>query len=90
MVDKSPIAKFIDSVGLDKKKVSKLGTKAELKVEQGKILKLQAFDSSYFWGKNHFEDYEISFSNHRCDDCPTLENPLIGAVKLTKNFNIDK
>ena len=37
------------------KKVSKLGTKAELKVKQEKTIKLKAFGSSYFWGKNHFE-----------------------------------
>ena len=30
--------------------------KAELKVEQHKILKLQAFDWSYFWGESHFEE----------------------------------
>ena len=33
-----------------------MGTKVELKVEQDKITKLQAFDSSYFRGKSHFED----------------------------------
>ena len=38
------------------KKVAALATKAELKAEQDEILKLQAFDSSYFRGKNHFED----------------------------------
>ena len=32
-----------------------LVTKAELKAEQDKILKLQVFDSSYFWGKSRFE-----------------------------------
>ena len=37
------------------KKVATLATKAELKSEQDKI-KLQAFDSSYFRGKNHFEN----------------------------------
>ena len=34
----------------------KLAIKAKLKAEQDKITKLQAFDSSYFRGKNHFED----------------------------------
>ena len=38
------------------KKVATLGTKAELKAEKDKIIKLQASDSSYFCGKNHFED----------------------------------
>ena len=37
-------------------KVATLATKAELKAEQDKIIKLQAFDSSYFCGKSHFED----------------------------------
>ena len=36
------------------KKVATLVTKAELKVEQDKMIKLQAFDSSYFPGKSHF------------------------------------
>ena len=33
-----------------------LATKAELKEEEGKIVKLQAFYSNYFRGKCHFED----------------------------------
>ena len=33
-----------------------LATKAELKTEQDKLLKLQAFDSSPFRGKSHFEE----------------------------------
>ena len=32
----------------------------------------------------------MSFSNHRYDDYPTIENCLFGAVKLTKNADIDK
>ena len=38
------------------KKVATLSTKVELKAEQDKIVKLQAFASSYFSGKSHFED----------------------------------
>ena len=38
------------------KKVAALETKVALKAEQDKIMKLQAFDSSYFQGKSHFED----------------------------------
>ena len=38
------------------KKVATLGTKAELKAEKDEIIKLQASDSSYFRGKNYFED----------------------------------
>ena len=37
------------------KKVATLATKAESKAEQGKLIKLQAFDSNYFCGKSHFE-----------------------------------
>ena len=33
-----------------------LASKAELKAEQDKITKLQAFDPTYFYGKSHFED----------------------------------
>ena len=40
------------------KKVATLATKAklELKAEQDKTIKLQAFDSSYFCGKSDFKD----------------------------------
>ena len=55
LVDKSDISGFIDSSGLDKK-LPTLATKADLKAEQDKIVKLQVFDSSYFCGKIHFED----------------------------------
>ena len=37
-------------------KLAPLATKVELKAEQDKIMKLQAFDSSYFHGQTHFED----------------------------------
>ena len=56
LVDKSVIGGFISSAYLDKKKAVTLATKAEPKAEQDKIIKLQAFDSNYFRGKNHFED----------------------------------
>ena len=55
LVDKSDISGFIDSSGLDKK-LATLATKADLKAEQDKIVKLQVFDSSYFRGKKYFED----------------------------------
>ena len=48
------IAGFINNSELDRK-VATLATKAELKEEQDKITKMQAFDSSYFRAKNHFE-----------------------------------
>ena len=55
LVNKSDIAVFIDNSDLNKK-VATLATKTELKAEQDKLTKLQAFDSSYFRGKSHFED----------------------------------
>ena len=49
----------MNNADLDKK-VATLATKAELKLkaEQDEIIKLQAFDSSYFHGKSHFENDE--------------------------------
>ena len=55
LVSKSDIAGFISNADLDNK-IATLAIKAELKAEQDKIKTLQAFDSSYFRGKNHFED----------------------------------
>ena len=56
LINTSDITGFITNADLDKKKVVTLATKAELKEEQDKIIKLQAFDSSYFRGRSHFED----------------------------------
>ena len=53
----SKISGFPDNSDLDKKEAA-LATKAELKVEQDKKVKLQAFDSSYFSGKSHFDDID--------------------------------
>ena len=55
LVNESYITGFINSSDLDQK-ITTLKTKAELKDEQDKIVKLQAFDSSYFCGKSNFED----------------------------------
>ena len=55
LVNKSDISGFIDNSNLDKK-IAALTTKAELKAEKDKIVELQAFDSSYFRYKSHFED----------------------------------
>ena len=38
------------------KKVATSAAKADTKAQQHKIAKLQAFDSSYFRGKSHFEN----------------------------------
>ena len=55
LVNKSDISGFIDNSNLDKK-IAALTRKAELKAEKDKIVELQAFDSSYFRYKSHFED----------------------------------
>ena len=55
LLNKSDISGFIDNTNLDKK-IAALTTKAELKAEKDKIVELQAFDSSYFRYKSHFED----------------------------------
>ena len=55
LVDKSAISGFINNTDLNQKVVT-LATKAELKAEKNKIIKLEAFDSSYLCGKSHFED----------------------------------
>ena len=55
LVNKSDISGFIDNSNLDKK-IAALTTKEELKAEKDKIVELQAFDSSYFRYKSHFED----------------------------------
>ena len=55
LVNKCDIFEFINGSDLDDKIVT-LGTKADLKAEQERIAKIQAFDSNYFWGKSHFED----------------------------------
>ena len=39
-----------------RQKIATLATKAELKVEQDKIVKIQVFDLSYFCDKGYFED----------------------------------
>ena len=44
------------------------------------LKKLETFDLSYFIGKGHFNE----------DNYPTLANALFGAVKLTRNADIDK
>ena len=49
LVNKSDTAVFTDNSDLNKK-VAALATKTELKVEQDKITKLEAFDFGYFRG----------------------------------------
>ena len=53
LVDKSDIYKFIINSDLDKK-IETLATKAELKAQQNKIVKLQTYDSNLFIGQSYF------------------------------------
>ena len=55
LIDKSSISNFVKNADWNTK-LATVATKGELKAEQGQILKLQAFNSSYFSGKSHFED----------------------------------
>ena len=55
MVDKSAIAGFINNADLNKK-VATLATKAELKADQDKTVKLETNDLNYFLGKIFFGD----------------------------------
>ena len=53
-VNKSIFPGFINNTDLNKK--SNTSSKAKSKAKQDKTKKLEAFDSSYFCGKSHFED----------------------------------
>ena len=55
LANKFDIAGFIDNSDFNEKGAT-LATKAELKAEQDKIRKLEAFLSSYFRSKSNFED----------------------------------
>ena len=64
LVDKSANSRFMDNS--DKKikrcndtRIATLAKKSELKAEQNKIVKLQAFILSGFRGKSRFEDVEL-------------------------------
>ena len=64
LVDKSANSRFMDNS--DKKikrcndtRIATLAKKSELKAEQNKIVKLQAFILSDFRGKSLFEDVEL-------------------------------
>ena len=59
IVDRSNISGFIDNSNLEKK-IATLVTNTELKVKQDRIVKLQAFDSSYFRGKSHFRRWHAT------------------------------
>ena len=54
LVDKSDISNLVKYFVLNTK-LATLASKAELKEEQDKIVKLQVFDSSFFRGKIHLK-----------------------------------
>ena len=54
LVDKSDISNLVKYFVLNTK-LAILASKAELKAEQDKIVKLQVFDSSFFRGKIHLK-----------------------------------
>ena len=55
LLNKSDIYSLVNNYDLNTK-LATLATKTKLKAEQDKIVKLQAFDSTYFRNKSHFED----------------------------------
>ena len=56
IVNQSNIPGFINNSDLNKKIATPAKKKKkELKAQQDKAVKLQAFDSSYFCGKSHFQ-----------------------------------
>ena len=55
LVDNSDISNLVKNSNLNTE-LGLLAAKAELKAEQDKIVKLQAFDSSYFHTKSHLQD----------------------------------
>ena len=55
LLSKSHISNLVKNSDLNMK-LATLATKAELKAEQDKFVKLQVFDSNYFFDKSHYED----------------------------------
>ena len=55
-MNKSDISNQVKNSDLNTK-LATLATKAELEAEQDKIVKLKAFDSSYFLGKISFGNF---------------------------------
>ena len=60
LVNKSDISKFINNSNLDKK-IETLATKAVLKPEQEKMVKLETYDSSFFYQSYFFNDGSQNF-----------------------------
>ena len=81
-----PLATFNNSLAPG---LSHAGNKIRVKFE-GQCLKQDKITFSLGKTVIIYIVYEINFGDCGYDDYPTLENFLIGAVKLVKNANIDK
>ena len=68
--------------------LSYFGNKTRVKVS-GSCLKQDKITFTHGKIVNIYTVYELSFSGSN-NNYPTLENCLLGAVKLTKNADIDK
>ena len=69
--------------------LSYIGTKTRVKFE-GQFLKQDKVTFTHKAAVNIYIINEINLWDCGYDDYPTLENSLFGAVKLTKNANVDK
>ena len=58
--------------------------KTEVKAEQDKTVKLQAFDSTYFRGKSHFEDEETHFEDDETQNYLMFQ-PICGYFRKIGN-----
>ena len=58
--------------------------KTEVKAEQDKTVKLQAFDSTYFRGKSHFEDDETHFEDDETQNYLMFQ-PICGYFRKIGN-----
>ena len=58
--------------------------KTEVKAEQDKTVKLQAFDSTYFRGKSHFEDDETLFEDDETQNYLMFQ-PICGYFRKIGN-----
>ena len=83
LVDKSAIAGLINNADLNKK-VATLATKAELKEGQDKIVKLQAFNSSYFFSKSHLKMME-----HRIIQCFSQSTDTFKRLAIQSIFSVE-
>ena len=89
LVNKSNICNLVKNSDLNTT-LATLPTKEELKVEQDKIAKLQAFDSSHFHGKNFFgnDGFQDMFVYQPILNTLKLKwNTLTGNLKIYLNGN---